>query len=51
MPPPREIDARDLAWKGVTLITRLDAINDMWIRSSDWEALGAKAIKDRALFI
>lgn len=51
VPAPRDIDPRDLAWKGVSLMTRLDAVNDMWVRSSDWEALGAKAVKDRTLFI
>ncbi|KAG0142268.1 hypothetical protein CROQUDRAFT_50536 [Cronartium quercuum f. sp. fusiforme G11] len=51
IPPPRDIDPRLLAWKGVSLLCRLEAASDLWIRSSDWEVLGSKAIKDRTMFI
>ncbi|KAI8446698.1 hypothetical protein BY996DRAFT_6422092 [Phakopsora pachyrhizi] len=51
IPPPRDIDPRILAWKGVSMLCRLESASDLWIRSSDWEVLGSKAIKDRAMFI
>ncbi|EGG08152.1 uncharacterized protein MELLADRAFT_35076 [Melampsora larici-populina 98AG31] len=51
IPPPRDIDPKLLAWKGVSLLCRLDAANDLWIRSSDWEVLGSKGIKDRTMFM
>lgn len=51
IPPPRDIDPKLLAWKGVSLLCRLEAANDLWIRSSDWEVLGSKGIKDRTMFM
>ncbi|MBW0537534.1 hypothetical protein O181_077249 [Austropuccinia psidii MF-1] len=51
IPPPRDVDPRVLAWHGVSLLCRLEAASDLWIRSSDWEVLGSKAIKDRTMFI
>lgn len=49
VPPPREFDARELAWKGVGLISRLDVVNDLWIRASDFDTLGYKALRERLL--
>ncbi|KAH9451624.1 hypothetical protein Pst134EA_025571 [Puccinia striiformis f. sp. tritici] len=51
IPPPRDLDPRILAWKGVSLICRIESASDLWIRSSDWEVLGSKAIKDRTIFM
>lgn len=51
IPPPRDIDPRVLAWKGVSLFCRLESASDLWIRSGDWEVLGSKAIKDCTMSI
>lgn len=51
IPPPRDLDPRVLAWKGVSLLCRIESSTDLWIRSSDWEVLGSKAIKDRTMFM
>ena len=33
---PPDIDPRVLAWKGITMITRLDILNDMWVTEVEW---------------
>lgn len=50
VPPPREIDPRILAWKGISVLSKLDAAQDLWIRREDWEALGLRAVKERAFY-
>ena len=50
VPPPREIDPRILAWKGISTLSKLDGAADLWIRREDWEALGMRAVKERAFY-
>ena len=50
MPPPREIDSRILAWKGIAVLSKLDCANDLWIRKEDWESLGMRAVRERAFY-
>ncbi|KAL8287535.1 hypothetical protein RQP46_003393 [Phenoliferia psychrophenolica] len=50
VPPPREIDPRILAWKGISVLSKLDGAADLWIRREDWEALGMRAVKERAFY-
>ncbi|KAK4693561.1 hypothetical protein P7C70_g8899, partial [Phenoliferia sp. Uapishka_3] len=50
VPPPREIDPRILAWKGISVLSKLDGAADLWIRKEDWEALGMRALKERAFY-
>ncbi|KAI5475415.1 actin-related protein 8 [Pseudohyphozyma bogoriensis] len=50
VPPPREIDPRILAWKGISVLSKLDSSIDLWVRREDWEALGMRAVKERAFF-
>ncbi|GAA96764.1 uncharacterized protein L969DRAFT_90691 [Mixia osmundae IAM 14324] len=51
--PPREIDARIVAWKGAAVLARLDspAIVEQWIRDTDYDIFGTRAFKDRCLFL
>ena len=50
VPAPREIDPRELAWKGISTLSKLDVANELWIRREDWEALGMRAVRERAFF-
>lgn len=50
VPPPREIDPRILAWKGISTLSKLECSNDLWIRREDWECLGLRAVKERAFY-
>lgn len=49
VPSPLGFDPRIVIWKGASLLAKLEAVNDLWIRAGDWEVLGARAIKERTL--
>jgi actin-related protein len=51
VPPPRNLNPRFVSWKGASVICNLDSLSDMWIRKDEWEAIGARALKDRCLFL
>lgn len=51
VPAPRDIDPRILAWKGISVLCKLDSVSDLWIRREDWEALGLRAVKERCFFL
>ncbi|GAA5893576.1 hypothetical protein JCM5296_007491 [Sporobolomyces johnsonii] len=50
VPSPREIEPENLAWKGISVLSRLDAANDLWIRNDEWESLGMRAVRERAFY-
>ncbi|GAA6059741.1 hypothetical protein JCM10212_001949 [Sporobolomyces blumeae] len=50
VPAPREIEPENLAWKGISVLTKLDAANELWIRQEEWEMLGMRALRDRAFY-
>ncbi|KAG9295462.1 hypothetical protein G9A89_013491 [Geosiphon pyriformis] len=37
---PRELDPRLLAWKGASVMSKLEIVNESWINSKEWEELG-----------
>ncbi|KAI9206077.1 uncharacterized protein BJ171DRAFT_498642 [Polychytrium aggregatum] len=39
---PREIDSRDVIWKGASILSKLESANDMWVGPEEWEWLGLK---------
>lgn len=49
LPAPREMDPRDLCWKGASVAGRLEAIKECWITREEWEAYGTDLFLDRAL--
>lgn len=51
VPPPRNLNPRFVSWKGAGVMCNLESLNDMWIRKDEWEAVGARALKDRCLFL
>ncbi|KAL7422269.1 Actin-like protein arp8 [Cryptotrichosporon argae] len=51
VPPPRGVNPRYVSWKGASVMCNLDGLADMWIRRDEWQAVGARALKDRCLFL
>lgn len=51
VPPPRGLNPRFVSWKGVSVMCNLESLSDMWIRRDEWEAIGARALKDRLTFL
>lgn len=39
IPAPKEIDPRVLAWKGVSVLAKLDSLGDLWIQQADWVSI------------
>lgn len=46
-----DIDPRVLAWKGISVLCKLDVVSELWVRREDWEALGLRAVRERTAFI
>lgn len=51
VPPPREMDPRILAWKGMSVLARLDSAQEMWIPKREWQTFGVRALKEKSLFL
>jgi actin-related protein 8 len=51
VPPSRGLNPRFVCWKGASVICNLESLGDMWIRRDEWEAIGARALKDRCMFL
>ncbi|KAG1472212.1 hypothetical protein G6F56_001680 [Rhizopus delemar] len=49
LPAPRELDPEVIVWKGATVMSKLDAAKEMWIGSKEWEEVGARCLKERAV--
>ncbi|ORY33761.1 putative nuclear actin-related protein [Naematelia encephala] len=50
VPPPRNLNPRFVCWKGASVMCNLESLADMWIGKDEWEAVGAKALKERYFF-
>ena len=50
VPPPRGLNPRFVSWKGASVMCNLESLSDMWIKRDEWEAVGARALKERYLF-
>ncbi|KAF9934530.1 actin-like protein arp8 [Linnemannia zychae] len=51
LPAPREMDPRLLVWKGGSVLGKLDSSRELWIKPLEWELLGRKVLRDKALFV
>ncbi len=49
-PLPREIKPEELCWKGASIITQLEAAQDLWTDQAEWRKTGFRAIKEKLLF-
>lgn len=50
VPCPREIEPEHLAWKGIAALGKLDSANELWLCREEWEALGMRALRERAFY-
>ncbi|GAN02862.1 actin-like ATPase domain-containing protein [Mucor ambiguus] len=51
VPAPRELDPEVLVWKGASVMAKLDSAKDMWIADDEWEQVGARCLRERALLM
>ncbi|KAG2234968.1 hypothetical protein INT48_005122 [Thamnidium elegans] len=51
LPAPRELDPEVLVWKGASVMAKLDIAKDMWIGAKEWDQVGARLLRERALLI
>lgn len=51
VPAPRELDPEVLVWKGASVMAKLDSAKDMWIADEEWEQVGARCLRERALLM
>ena len=49
-PPPREIDAQVLAWKGASVFGKLTGTNDSWIGTMEYDRLGSRLLNYKCLW-
>jgi actin-related protein 8 len=42
LPAPRGLDPRLVTWRGGVVWTRLDSMQDAWIRRDEWDELGMR---------
>ena len=39
IPLPKDIDPRNLSWKGAAVLGKMDAVADFWVTDTDWVSL------------
>ena len=47
IPPPRDMDPRQMAWKGSAVMARLTSVGDFLVRKEDWDLLGWRAVREK----
>lgn len=47
IPPPRDMDPRVLAWKGMSVLARLESAQEMWVPRHEWSVFGTRAIREK----
>lgn len=51
VPVPRGVNPKFVSWKGASVMCNLESLSDMWISREEFEALGARSLKDRLPFL
>jgi actin-related protein 8 len=46
----RNIDPKYLSWRGAAVLSITEGTKECWIKASEWELFGIRALKDKALF-
>ncbi|CAG8610101.1 9022_t:CDS:2 [Ambispora gerdemannii] len=47
----RELDPRLLAWKGASVMSKLEIVNESWINTREWGELGVRCLREKAMFV
>jgi len=51
IPPPKDVDKRVLAWKGASVLGRMEGVTEMWVTGADWNTFGMRAVKERCFLL
>lgn len=51
LPAPRELDPRLLVWKGASVFSKLETAKEMWIGQKEWDEIGVRCLRDRAMIM
>lgn len=51
IPPPKEVDPRVLAWKGASVLGKMDGVSELWVTPSDWDTFGMRSLKERCFYL
>lgn len=51
IPPPKEVDPRVLAWKGASVLGKMDGVSDLWVTPSDWVCINLAFTISRILML
>lgn len=49
VPGPPDLDPAHLAWKGVSMLSRVEVANEFWVRADEYEKLDFRAVRDRSV--
>ncbi|KAG9046453.1 actin-like protein arp8 [Tulasnella sp. UAMH 9824] len=44
-----DVDPRVVTWKGVSIISKLESLSDLWITKSEWDILGMRCLRERSM--
>ncbi|KAG8914446.1 actin-like protein arp8 [Tulasnella sp. 408] len=44
-----DVDPRVVTWKGVSIISKLESLSDLWITRSEWDILGMRCLRERSM--
>jgi len=50
MTNPKSTDPRHLSWKGASIFARLAASQESWLLRVDYEEMGMRLVREKALF-
>lgn len=49
IPPPKEVDPRVLAWKGASVLGKMDGVSELWVTPSDWVCINLASMTFKIL--
>ncbi|QLQ78245.1 hypothetical protein HG537_0A04920 [Torulaspora globosa] len=50
IPPPRDMDAAALTWKGATVLAQIKLVEELYLTSTDWDMHGSRILQYKCLF-
>lgn len=50
LPPPRDMDAAELAWKGACVLAQIKLVEELYLTSTDWDIHGSRILQYKCLF-
>ena len=50
LPPPKEMDAAYLGWKGASVLAQLKLVEELYITFSDWDMHGSRILQYKCIF-